>query len=481
MEGKIILGGIGSILTYLGILMIVPLAMALYDEGAVSPFVIKTWIIPLVITTTIGVVLKKAVGLEGVIKRREGFVIVAFGWLAVAVFGALPYLFSSTLGPVDAFFESMSGFTTTGSTVIPDLMRVDRSILLWRSFTQWLGGMGVILLFIAILPTFGIAGSQLFDREFPGPMSERIRPRVQVTARMLWSMYLVLTAVEILALFLTAKMPLYDSFCTAFSTMPIGGFSPHPENIGGYQNPIAELIIVVFVFLAGMNFVLHYSLIRNPKKITSNKEFQFYCLLLVLAIAIVVTDLYIQGFGSLQEAFRYGGFQAVSFMTTTGFVTADYNTWSDLSKIVLFALMFIGACGGSTGGSIKVIRIYVLLKYLGQRIRKILYPHAVFVLKMGKKPISDDIIQGIVAFFISYILIFVVCSIAMCAIGLDMISAASSVAATLGNVGPGFGLVSADYASVPIAGKIILSFCMWAGRLELFTVLVLLTPAFWRA
>ena len=481
MEGKIILGGIGSILTYLGILMIVPLAMALYDEGAVSLFVIKTWIIPLVITTTIGVILKKVVGLEGVIKRREGFVIVAFGWLAVAVFGALPYLFSSTLGPVDAFFESMSGFTTTGSTVIPDLMRVDRSILLWRSFTQWLGGMGVILLFIAILPTFGVAGSQLFDREFPGPMSERIRPRVQMTARMLWSMYLLLTAVEILALFWAAKMPLYDSFCTAFCTMPTGGFSPLPKSIGGYMNPIAELIIVVFMFLAGMNFVLHYSLIRNPKKITSNKEFQVYCLLLVMAIAIVVTDLYIHEFGSLQDAFRYGGFQVVSFMTTTGFVTADYNTWSDLSKIVLFALMFIGGCGGSTGGSIKVIRIYVLLKYFGQRIRKILYPHAIFVLKMGKKPISDDIIQGIVAFFISYILIFVVCSIAMCAIGLDMISAASSVAATLGNVGPGFGLVSADYASVPIAGKIILSFCMWAGRLELFTVLVLLTPAFWRA
>lgn len=247
------------------------------------------------------------------------------------------------------------------------------------------------------------------------------------------------------------------------------------------MNPIAELIIVVFMFLAGMNFVLHYSLIRNPKKITSNKEFQVYCLLLVMAIAIVVTDLYLHEFGSLQDAFRYGGFQVVSFMTTTGFVTADYNTWSDLSKIVLFALMFIGACGGSTGGSIKVIRIYVLLKCIKQRIYQILYPHAIFVLKSGNKPISEDILQGISAFFISYVLIFAVCSIAMCAIGLDMVSAASSVAATLGNVGPGFGLVSLNYASVPIIGKIILSLCMLVGRLELFTVLVLLTPAFWRA
>lgn len=480
MEGKIILGGIGSILKYMGILMVVPLVVALYDVGTVSPFVIKTWLIPLVITTTIGVILEKVVGLEGVIKRREGFVIVAFGWLAVAAFGALPYLFSSTLGIVDAFFESMSGFTTTGSTVISDLMQVDRSILLWRSFTQWLGGMGVILLFIAILPTFGVAGSQLFDREFPGPMSERIRPRVQVTARMLWSMYLVLTAVEILALFLAAKMPLYDSFCTAFCTMPTGGFSPDPGSIGGYMNPIAELIIVIFMFLAGMNFVLHYSLIRNPKKIASNKEFQVYCLLLLIAITIVVTDLYIHEFASLPDAFRYGGFQVVSFMTTTGFVTADFNEWSNLSRIVLLALMFIGGCGGSTGGSIKVIRIYVLLKSIKQRIYQILYPHAIFVLKTGNKPISEDILHNISAFFIAYIMIFAVCSIIMCGIGLDMTSAVSSVAATLGNVGPGFDFVSLDYASVPIIGKIILSLCMWVGRLELFTVLVLLTPTFWR-
>jgi trk system potassium uptake protein TrkH len=262
MEGKIILGGIGSILTYLGILMIVPLAVALYDEGAVSLFVIKTWIIPLAVTTTIGVILKNVVGVEGVIKRREGFVIVAFGWLAVAVFGALPYIFSSTLGPVDAFFESMSGFTTTGSTVIPDLMLVDCSILLWRSFTQWFGGMGVILLFIAILPTFGVAGSQLFDREFPGPMSERIRPRVQVTARMLWSM--VLTAVKILALFLAAKMSLYDSSCTAFCTMPTGGFSPHPESIGGYMN---RLLLVMAI----ANMLNRLWKIPNPKHQITNK------------------------------------------------------------------------------------------------------------------------------------------------------------------------------------------------------------------
>jgi trk system potassium uptake protein TrkH len=481
MDKKIVFGSIGSILKYLGILMIVPLAVAIwYEKGIVSFFIIKTWLIPLVITTSVGVILE-LVGTKGVIKRREGFVIVALGWLAVAFFGSLPYIFSATLGPIDAFFESMSGFTTTGSTVLNFEQGDDRSILLWRGFTQWIGGMGVILLFIAILPTFGIAGSQLFDREFPGPMSERIRPRVQMTARMLWSMYLVLTGAEILALFYAAKMPLYHSLCTTFSTMPTGGFSPMAKNIADYANPIAELIIVVFMFLAGMNFVLHYSLIRKPRRIIANKEFQVYCFLLLMAISVITADLYIHNiFGSIQEALRYGGFQAVSFMTTTGFTTSNFDTWSHLSKIILFTLMFIGACGGSTGGSIKVIRIYVLLKCIKQRIRQILYPHAVFVLKTGDKLISEDIIQGISAFFISYILIFAVCSIAMSAIGFDMVSAASSVAATLGNIGPGFGLVSADYASVPIAGKIILSFCMWAGRLELFTVLVLLTPAFWK-
>ena len=486
MDKKIILGSIGSILKYLGILMIVPLAAAWYEERLLSLFIIKTWLVPLVITTIFGVILERKIGVRtGVIKRREGFVIVALGWLAVAIFGSLPYVFSATLGPIDAFFESMSGFTTTGSTVMLNLEQVDRSILLWRSFTQWIGGMGVILLFIAVLPTFGIAGSQLFDREFPGPMSERIRPRIQVTARMLWSIYVILTGAEILALFYAAKMPLYHAFCTAFCTMPTGGFSPLTNSISGYANPIAELIIAVFMFLAGMNFILHYSLLRKPGRVIANKEFQVYCLLLLAAISIITADLYIHyyqfgSFGSIQEAFRYGGFQAISFMTTTGFTTADFDAWSHLSKIILFGLMFIGACGGSTGGSIKVIRIYVLLKYFKQRIRKILYPHAVFVLKTGRKPVSDDIVQGIVAFFISYILIFVVCTIAMSAIGFDMVSAASSVAATLGNVGPGFGLVSANYASVPILGKLILSFCMWAGRLELFTVLVLLTPAFWK-
>jgi len=482
MDKKIIFGSIGSILKYVGILMIVPLAAAWYEERILSLFIIKTWLAPLVITTFFGLILERRIGIKGVIKRREGFVIVALGWLAVAIFGSLPYVFSATLGPMDAFFESMSGFTTTGSTVMLNLEQVDRSILLWRSFTQWIGGMGVILLFIAILPTFGIAGSQLFDREFPGPMSERIRPRVQVTARMLWSIYVILTGAEILALFYAAKMPLYHAFCTAFCTMPTGGFSPLTNNIAGYANPIAELIIAVFMFLAGMNFILHYSLIRKPGRVIANKEFQVYCLLLLAAISIITADLYIHKFASIQEAFRYGGFQAISFMTTSGFTTSDFDAWSHLSKIILFSLMFIGACGGSTGGSIKVIRIYVLLKYFKQRIRKILYPHAVFVLKTGKKPISDDIIQGIIAFFISYILIFVVCSIAMTAVapGFDMISAASSVAATLGNVGPGFGLVSSNYASVPILGKLILSFCMWAGRLELFTVLVLLTPAFWK-
>ncbi len=485
MDQKIVFGSIGSIVKYLGILMIVPLGVAIWYGGRpvhISPFIIKTWLIPLAITTIFGVILERKIGVrEGVIKRREGFAIVALGWLAVAYFGSLPYIFSGTLGPIDAFFESMSGFTTTGSTVMLNLEQVDRSILLWRSFTQWIGGMGVILLFIAVLPTFGIGGSQLFDREFPGPMAERIRPRVQVAARMLWSIYLFLTVAEVLALFYAAKLPLYDSLCTAFSTMPIGGFSPNPENIAGYCNPIAELIILVFVFLAGMNFVLHYSLLRNPRRVIANKEFQFYCLLLFMAISVITADLYIHNiFDSIQEALRYGGFQAVSIMTTTGFTTADFNVWSPLSQIVLFTLMFIGACGGSTGGSIKIIRIYVLLKYIGLRIRHILYPHAVFVLKMEKKPISDDILQGIIAFVFSYILIFGVCSIAMTALGLDMISATSSVAATLGNVGPGFGIVSANYASVPAVGKIILSFCMWIGRLELFTVLVLLTPAFWK-
>lgn len=481
MDIKLVLGSIGSIVKYLGFLMIVPVGVAIW-YGECERSIIQTWLIPLAITIIAGLLLERKVGVQkGEIKIREGFAIVAFGWLAAAFFGALPYIFSSTLGIVDALFESMSGFTTTGSTVIVNLDQVDHSILLWRSFTQWIGGMGVILLLIAILPTFGVAGSQLFDREYPGPMVERIRPRVQATARMLWSIYIALTGLQILALIFIAKMAPFYAICTAFSTIPIGGFSPHPENIGGFQNPIAELITVIFMVLAGMNFLLHYLIIRNPRQVLANKEFQVYCFLLLSVVAIISANLYIHGvYTYLSDAVRFGGFQAISIMTTTGFTTANFDTWPDLSRIILFSLMFIGACGGSTGGGIKVIRVYVLLKYVEQRIRQTLYPHAVLVLKTGKKPISDEILQGITAFFFAYIFIFIPCSIAMTAIGLDMISATSSVAATLGNVGPAFGLVAADYASVPTAGKVILIFCMWIGRLELFTVLALLTPSFWK-
>ncbi len=485
MDQKIIYGSIGSIIKYLGILMIVPLGVAIwYAESPpyLSFFMVRTWILPLAITTIFGMILERKIGVRtGVIKRREGFAIVALGWLSVAFFGSLPYIFSATLGPIDAFFESMSGFTTTGSSVMLNLDQIDRSILLWRSFTQWVGGMGVILLFIAILPTFGVAGSQLFDREFPGPLAERIRPRVQVTARMLWSIYLALTVAEVLALFYVARIALFDALCNTFSTMPTGGFSPNPQSIAGYQNPTAELIIMVFMFLGGMNFILHYSLLRKPRRILADKEFQVYCFFIFTAILLIAADLYTHKIvTSVLDAFRFGGFQVISIMTTTGFATANFDTWTHFSKIILLSLMFVGASGGSTGGSIKVIRIYVLLKYIGQRISKILYPHAVLILKSGRKPISDDILQGIIAFVFSYLLIFVLCSIAMCAIGFDMISAASSVAATMGNVGPGFGLVAADYASVPVIGKLILSFCMWIGRLEIFTVLVLLTPTFWK-
>lgn len=485
MDEKIVYGSIGSIVKYLGLLMLIPLGVALWQGGVpVRPslFLIQTWVAPCVITTSFGLILERRLGVRtGVIKRREGFAIVGLGWLAVAFFGSLPFIFSATLGPVDAFFESMAGFTTTGATVILGLERVDRSILLWRSFIQWIGGMGVILLFIAVLPTFGIAGSQLFAREFPGPMTERIRPRVQVTARMLWSIYVLLTGLEILALLYLARMTPFHAVCTAFSTMPTGGFSPLSANIGGYMNPTAEYIIMLFMFLGGMNFILHYSLLRTPRRVLENKEFQVYCFFILTATAIIATDLYIHDYyGTVREAIRYGGFHVISFMTTTGFTTANFDAWSSLAKIILLSLMFVGGCGGSTGGSIKVIRIYVLLKYIGQRIRHNLYPHAIFVLKSGKKPIEEDVLQGITAFIFCYFLVFALCSIAMTALGLDILSAASAVAATLGNVGPGFGLVAADYATVPLLGKIILAFCMWAGRLELFTVFVLLSPAFWK-
>jgi trk system potassium uptake protein TrkH len=463
---------IGSFLKYFALVYIVPLITALYYGE--EKWHIYLYALLLTITLGIGLILEFKFKTEKEIERADGFTIVAFTWLLIPLFGALPYALLG-LGFLNGFFEAMSGFTTTGATILKVVEELPKSAILWRSLTQWLGGMGVILLFIAILPRLGVGGSQLFDREFPGPLPERLRPRFSTTARLLWTIYVGLTVAQIALLYFLARVPLFDSVCISFATIPTGGFTPTTASIGAYANPLAEYIIMVFMFLAGTSFILHYQVLRGNWKALKGEEFRLYWIILAAAIFLLIVS---QGFNSYRE----GMFQAISIMTTTGFVTADFGSWHSGARIVLLALMFIGACSGSTGGAIKVVRLLTLIKHTGVMMRKAIFPKAVIPVKLNQKSIPEGVIRDIISFLFLYILVAIVASIMLCFLGLNLETSISAVAATLGNVGPGLGGVgpSSNYAWLPGAAKFILIICMWLGRLELFTVLMIFSPRFWK-
>jgi len=460
---------IGSFLKYFALAYIVPLIIALhYGEDW------RIFLYSLLITVTIGLLLEFGFRTSKVIERSDGFTIVSFTWLLIPLFGALPYLFLG-LGFVDAFFEAMSGFTTTGATILKVVEELPKGALLWRSLTQWLGGMGVILLFVAILPRLGVGGSQLFDREFPGPLPERLRPRFSTTAKLLWIIYVGFTVAQIALLYFWARLELFDSVCVTFATMPTGGFTPTTASIAAYNNPLAEYIIMVFMFLAGMNFITHYQILRGNWRAIKNEEFKLYAIILAAAIFLLILS---QNFTS----FRKEMFQAISIMTTTGFVTDNFGLWHSGARIVLLALMFIGACGGSTGGAIKVVRFLTLIKHTRVMMRRAISPKAVIPIKLNGKPLQEGIIRDIISFIFLYILVAVAASIVLVFLGLNLETSISAVAATLGNVGPGLGGVGpiSNYASLTQPIKVILTICMWLGRLELFTAIMILTPRFWK-
>lgn len=460
----------GSFLKYFALAYIFPLCAAIYygeDKWHI-------YLYALLLTLSIGLILEFGFKTAKEIERADGFTIVAFTWLFITLLGTLPYVFLG-LGFLDAFFETMSGFTTTGATILKVVEELPRSALLWRSLTNWLGGMGVIALFIAILPRLGVGGSQLFDREFPGPLPERLRPRFSTTARLLWTIYVAFTAAQIALLYFWAEVPLFDSICISFSTLSTGGFTPTTASIAAYAKPLAEYIIMVFMFLGGMSFIIHYQVLRRNWKAIKDDEFRLYLIILAVAISLLILS---QSFNSYRE----GIFQAISIMTTTGFVTADFGSWHTGARMVLLALMFIGACGGSTAGGIKVMRVLTLMKHTRVMMRKAISPKAVIPLKYNQKPLSEGIVRDIISFFFLYILVAVVASVVLGFLGLDLETSISAVAATLGNVGPGLGGVgpSANYAWLPGAAKVILIVCMWLGRLELFTVFMIFSPRFWK-
>lgn len=416
------------------------------------------------------------------IGKKEGYLIVTLTWICISLFGALPFYISGEIPTyTDAFFETISGFTTTGATILEDIEIVPRGLLFWRSMTHWLGGMGIIVLTLAILPILGVGGMQLFVAEAPGTTPSRLHPRITQTAKRLWGIYVIFTMAQTLLLML-GGMDLFDSLCHAFSTMATGGFSTQNDSIAGYS-PYIQYVIILFMILAGINFSLHYFLLKGQfRKVLHNDEFRFYLSVLGIFTFVLTVLLIFINQTAYEKAFRDSLFQVVSIATTTGFITADYLTWNGSLWFLIFILMFTGGCIGSTGGGVKMIRILVLVKNMRLEFKRLLHTMAVIPVRINGKTVSPEIIHNFLAFFFLYIIIFVAGAGIMTFFGMDYISAIGASIATIGNIGPGIGSVGPveNYAHVAQGGKWVLSFFMLLGRLELFTVLILLSPSFWR-
>lgn len=415
---------------------------------------------------------------------KDSFLVVALIWILASFIGALPFYLSGTVPTfTDAFFESSSGFTTTGASVLSDIEAVPRGILFWRSLTHWLGGMGIIVLSLAILPFLGVGGMELFKAEVPGPIPEKITPRIQQTALYLWGVYAFLTAAET-ALLLLGGMNLFEALTHTFGTVATGGFSPLNRSVGQYGSAYFEWVITIFMFLSGVNFVLHYRMLRRDfRPLARDEEFRLYLWIVLGCTAVISAVLLFGGhYDSITEAVRYSAFQVVSIITTTGYVTADYELWPTYTQFILLLLMFVGACAGSTGGGIKNLRLMVLARHVRAELSSILHPKAIVHVRVGGKPVGREIIASVTSFFILYIAIFTAGTLFMTILDLDLITAMSSVAATLGNIGPGLGDVGPmqNYAAIPDSGKWVLSLCMMMGRLELYTVVLLLLPETWK-
>jgi trk system potassium uptake protein TrkH len=414
---------------------------------------------------------------------RESYLIVSAAWLGAAVFGALPYVIGGVASPLDAFFESVSGFTTTGSSIFPDPESLPRGILFWRDLSQWLGGMGIIVLVVAVLPFLGVGGMQLFRAEVPGPTPERLQPRIRQTASILWRVYVGLTAAQVI-FYLLGGMSLFDALTHAFGTMPTGGFSPRTASVGAFDSPYLQYVTVLFMYLAGVNFSLHYrALSGKPRSLLEDEEWRFYSLLLVAAVIIVLAAHLIGGtYDSFEVAFRASAFQVVSIGTTTGFATADYVTWPAVTQGILLFLMFVGGMAGSTGGGMKTLRLWAALKQGIVELRKHLHPRAVMVTRIGGNVVHEGVMLNILAFMLLFVASFIVGALLLAVLGVDLVTAAGASAAAIGNIGPGLADVgpTGHYAWVPGTGKVVLSLLMLLGRLEIYTVLVIFHPEFWR-
>ncbi len=414
---------------------------------------------------------------------RDGLAIVGLGWLAISFFGALPFWFSGAFpGLVDAFFESVSGFTTTGASILTEIEGLPAGILFWRSFTHWIGGMGVLVLTLAILPSVGGRAMHILKAESPGPAPEKLVPKIGQTAKILYAIYVGLTLLET-ALLMVAGMNLYDALIHAFGTAGTGGFSSRNLSVGAYGSGWIDGIITVFMLAFGVNFALYYQLLRKKAgSVARDGELRTYLLIVAVSMLLVAANLTGPVYGGFLESFRYAAFQVASIITTTGYATADFNLWPAFSQMILLALMFVGASAGSTGGGIKVVRFLLMFKLLRRELVRLIHPRSVHVVRLGGKPVEEETLSGVLLFFFVYLMVGASAVFLVSLDGMDMLTTTTSVLATISNIGPGLGLVGpmGNYAAFSPLSKLVLSFCMVTGRLEVFPMLLLFVPSFWK-
>jgi trk system potassium uptake protein TrkH len=460
------------------ILLCIPVSL-IYREGLLLP-VGTSGLISLITGGLLMLFTKKA---DKNLQTRDGFLIVTIGWLFFSLLGAVPFVLTGAIPSfTDAFFETVSGFTTTGASILDDIESLPHSMLWWRSIIQWLGGMGIIVMSLAIFPLLGIGGLQLFDAEAPGPVVDKLHPRIKETAQRLWIIYIIFTIAEAILL-LMGGMNLFDSICHSFTTMATGGFSTKQSSIAHWDSPFIQYVITVFMFLAGINFTMSYfALHLNFKKVIQNEEFRYYTGILVIISIVAGFTLFHNHCYKLGESLRHGTFQAVSIMTTTGFVTADYVKWGPFLNLILLMLMLIGGSAGSTAGGMKVIRVLIYIKNSFTELKRLIHPNAVIPVKFNKTGISPEVLNNVFAFISFYFLVLAIGVVFLAALGYDLGSSYSAAATAIGNVGPGIGAFgpTENFNHLPVIGKWFLSFLMIAGRLELFTVLILFSPGFWR-
>lgn len=468
------------LLALVAVIMLAPLALAFAEDG---PKTVLAYAVTFV-TTAIASALLHVMGRNGSpdLHRKDALGVVALTWLCLGVFGSMPFLIEGSIRePSAALFEAVSGFTTTGATVVSDVTGLSRATNLWRCEMHWIGGMGIVVLFVAVFPQLGVGAKQLFRSEVAGPITEGLRPHIKQTALALWWIYAALTAVAT-GLLVFAGMPWYDAICHAMSTLGTGGFSTRTESIGAYDNPAIEWIIIVFMLVAGLNFSLFYGLLRGRwRDLWRNDELRFYLAINAIVIAVIAVEILPRHSVAI-DAIRDSAFQTLAVTTTTGFMTDDFDTYPTSARMLLFLCMFMGGCAGSTAGGLKGIRVLIMLKAARRELDHLLHPQRIHPIRLGGVGVSNALVYGMVVFCTTYLLIFAVTSLALVAMGLDLVSGMSAAIACLSSVGPGLADVgpTQNFAVVPPAGKLLLSGCMIAGRLEIFALFAVFTRECWR-